>query len=348
MTVFPILPDSVLTIFGTDAIQDVNGNSITPFSFSYPTLHSDQSGPPAISSISPNEYGSNVQANTPIKITFNKPMDPSSLMNSVIVTQNGALFAGQLQVIDSNQSVQFTPDAPYLPGARIDVFVLTSATDAGGTPLSPQYQSSFFVASGQSAAPQMMTAVFAGFGEAVDPNAGLDVAFDHDLDPASVNDANVWLRVGHTRIAGTVSRSENRVLRFLPAAPLTIGEQYVLTAGPGLRSMEGLANQPREFRLRAELAEPVRVESVEYLRGPAPLAIRIRFSGPVSPISSGALQLLAPDGTEVPATIRPSTDGREWLALCMAPQPVSVVLRGVHDQWGRLLPREERRPAGAR
>jgi hypothetical protein len=343
--VFPS-PDSVLTIIGTTGIQDANGNSITPFSFAYPTLRSDQIGPPTVGSVSPYNYAMDVQPNTPIKITFSRPMDPASLMNSVIVTQNGALFAGALQVMDSNQSVQFTPNTPYLAGARIDVFVLTTAADATGTPLSQQYQSFFTVAAAKSASPEMISAI-AGFGEAVDPNAALDLVFDHDLDPASVSDQNVWLRAGHTRIAGAVSLRDNRTLRFEPAAPLAIGVQYVLTAGPGLRSAEGLSNQPREFRLRGELAEPVRVESIKYQQGPAPLAVRIRFSGPVSPIAAGALQLLASDGSEVPAAIQRSTDGREWLVLLAKPQPVRVLFQGVRDQWGRALPREERRPGVA-
>ena len=157
--------------------------------------------------------------------------------------------------------------------------------------------------------------------------------------------ANVWLRAGHTRIPGAVALRNNRTLRFQPAEPLGFGQAYVLTTGPDLRSADGLANEPGEFRFQVDDSAPeVRVESVDYLRGVAPLTLRIRFTGPVSAISADSLKLLAADGSEVHAFERFSTDGRVWLLTLPAPQPVHVVLDGVEDQWGRKLPGESRIP----
>jgi hypothetical protein len=256
-----------------------------------------------------------------------------------------------LQALDNDHSVQFTPNAPYKAGSRIDVFVLTTAMDTGGTQLYQRYQSSFTVAAAAASATvaERMRISLAGFGDAVVPEAGLDLAFDCELDAATVGEQNVWLRTGHTRVPGVVVLRNARTLRFQPSAPLSAGEEYVLTAGPNLRSAGGLLTEPREFRFRVDPAAPeVRVESVEYLGGASSLTVRIRFSGPVSPATAGSLMLVAADGSSVPATARFSTDGREWLLELPRPQPVHVVLDGVEDRTGRKLPRESRAPVVAR
>ena len=350
-TVSSVTPSSVLTLVGTAGIVDDSGNPITPFSYQYPTLATNPNVSPAVSSISPG-YGSILTPNTPIEIQFNKPMDPASLLASLHVTQDGGEITSQLhvQMLDSNQSLQFTPGAPYNPGSRIDVFVLTTATDASGVPLDPQYQVTFTVASstGQSAQMQRMSVALVGFGESVDLAAALDLAFDRDLDPSTVGE-NVWLRVGRLRIPGTAVLLGSRAIRFQPSEPLRMGEQYVLTAGPNLRSVEGLSNRPREFRLRADTGGPeVAVESIEYVRDPAPLAVRIRFNGAVNPISAAGLKVLAPDGSSVPVSVRFSTDGREWLLALPKSQPVRVLLDGVEDLQGRTLPNQSREPVVAR
>ena len=246
--------------------------------------------------------------------------------------------------------MQFTPDAPYNAGSRIDVFVLTTATDAGGVPLYGQYHASFTVASSTGAALQVqrMSVALVGFGEGVNPAAALDLAFDHALDPSAAGE-NVWLRAGRVRIPRTAVLLGSRAIRFQPSEPLLIGEQYVLTSGPNLRSVEGLSNQPREYRLRADPGGTlVTVESIDYVSNPAPLGVRIRFSGAMNPISASSLKVLAGDGSSVPVSVRFSTDGREWLLALPKPQTVRVMLDGLEDLQGRTLPGQTREPLIAR
>ena len=111
-----VAADTVLTLVGTDGIKDDAGNSITPFTFQYPTLKANESGPPTVVSISPNGYAMDVSPTTPIKITFNKAMDPISLVGALHVTQDGQEITGRVEVLDSNHSLQFTPGLPYHAG----------------------------------------------------------------------------------------------------------------------------------------------------------------------------------------------------------------------------------------
>jgi large repetitive protein len=347
-TVYSVAANTTFTLTGA-GITDGANNAVTPFSYQYPTLAASVTARPSVSSISPS-YNAVAPSSTPIKIQFNKRMDPTSLLASVHVTQDGLEVTGQWQMLDSNQSAQFTAGAPYNAGSRIDVFVLTTATDANGTPLSPRYQSYFMVAgtAGQAAAIQQMSVALVGFGEAVDPAGALDLAFDRDLDPSTIGE-NIWLRAGLRRVPGSAELRGTRAIRFQPSEPLLIGEQYVLTSGPDIRSVEGLSNKPREFRFHAEPGGPqVTVQSVEYVNEPGPLAVRIRFSGAVNPISAGGLEVLAADGSNLPVSISYSTDGREWLLHLPKPQPVRVVLDRVEDGRGRRLPRLSREPVIAR
>lgn len=346
-TVYVSVPDSVLTLFGGDAIQDDAGSSLAPFSYQYPTLKYDETGPPRVVSVSPGEWATNVAPTTPIKIQFNKAMNTASLPASVRITQDGEEIFGALETLDSDHAVQFTPKVPYQAGSRIDVFVLTTAADPDGLALYQRWQSRFTVAgtAGQTGE-TLLSVARPGFGGSVVPDAALALVFDHDLAAGSVSEENLWLRAGQRRIAGTATLRDARTIHFQPAEPLDAGEQYVLTAGPGLRSIEGYANEPREFAFRVDPAAPaVRVESVEYT---SPRTLRIRFTGAVSDASADRLKVVEADGSAVPVSARFSIDGREWLLSLPSARPVRVLLDGVEDRCGRRLPREDRVPGVAR
>src|SRR5262249_3895768 len=186
--------------------------------------------------------------------------------------------------------------------------------DTVGTHLPQRYTAFFTVVqnSTQAVEAQRMSVALRGFGKAVAPEAALELAFDHEIDAATAD--NVWLRVGLVRIPGAVTMRNSRTLRFQPAEPLRIGEQYVLTAGPELRSIKGLANEPREFRFGVEMAASESgVRSVEYVRDGSMLTVRVRFTVPMSAASADGVKLRAADGSLVDAAPQFSPDGREWL-----------------------------------
>jgi hypothetical protein len=298
-------------------------------------------------SVSPQDFATNVAPTTPVKIQFSKAMNPASLPASVRVTQDGEEIFGALETLDSDHAVQFTPKVPYQAGSRIDVFVLTTAADPAGLTINQTWQSRFTVAgtAGQSGE-TLLSVARTGFGGSVVPDAALALVFDHDLAAATVVGENLWLRAGQRRIAGTATLRDARTILFQPAEPLDAGEQYVLTAGPGLRSIEGYANEPREFAFRVDPTAPeVRVESVEYT---SPRTLRIRFTGAVSDASADRLKVLDAEGYAVPVSARFSIDGREWLLSLPSARPVRLLFDGVEDRCGRRLPREDRAPGVAR
>lgn len=301
---------SQLTLIGNDAIVDRAGNSLSPFSFQYPTSSADLNAPPAITSVTPNS-GATVTPQTPIVVTFNKAMDPKSLSNSVRVTEDGANITGALELLSSNTGVQFTPHNPYKAGSRIDVFVLETAADLSGLTLGLRYDAYFFVASASTSLAVEQT----GFGSALDPNAILELLFDRALDPKTVSPENVWLRVGRKLLRAEVSLRTDRILRVVPSAPMESSLEHVLTVGPGLRGSDGATMRPEEFQFIVQPdAPPTDIAAVEWSELSGKAAVLVRFSAAVSPLSLDSVRLVAGDGADISVRRQISLDGRAmWL-----------------------------------
>ena len=308
--------DSQLTVVGNDSIVDRAGNSLTPFSYQYPTGLVETAERPLVTSVTPNGYATNVTPQTPIVLRFNKAMDPQSLTTAVRVTQDGETITGKLDFPDANHSVQFTPDSPYQAGSRVDVFVLETAMDAsGGTPYQ-RYNSFFTVAGGAKVTSVDQTS----FGATAAPETWLELAFDCALDPRTAVAENVWLRAGKQLVAGEVTLRGDRILRFTPSSPMAAGVEHVLTVSAGVRSVDGRPAKAEEFRFRAVAEDAAVVESVERTMRSGRPAMHVRFSAPVDPLSLDDLQLLAADGSEIAATRQVSLDHREvWLVPRGAP-----------------------------
>ncbi len=301
--------NSVLTIVGTDAIVDRAGNSVAPFALQYPTVAAAIAGPPSVSLVTPN-YSTNVAPTTPIIVRFNRSMDPQSLLQSVRVTQDGENITGKLTASDSNQTVQFTPDNPYGAGSQIDIFVLETTIDASGAALGSRFHSSFTVTSQPT-----MSVYEVSFGKEVSPDAALEIGFNQKLDPLTAIADNVWLRSEHRTIAGTVSLRGDRIVRFVPSAPLKENVDYVLTVGSGLRAANLTKVVPEEFLVHASAAVPVAaVDSMGADSVNGRSALHIHFSQPINPLSVDQSHVLDFAGADVAVDLRLGSDFRDvWL-----------------------------------
>lgn len=294
--------DSKLTLIGTADLKDEAGNSIDPFVAEYPTLKAAPDVNPQVVSSTPASGALDVDPMTPVQIQFNKAMDPVSTAAALHVTQDGVSLEGRTEMQDSGSSLLFTPSAPYAPGSRIDVFVLTTAQDLGGRRLYPGY-TAFFTVSG-SATANALRVVGARL-----TGTQMEVNFDRDLDPRTVDDSTVWLRQGPRLVPSRVTLVASRRLRLDPDEPLAERQSYTLTLGAALRAADGTA-QPG--------AELVFTPFPEASRAPADAAVveafgrrglRLRFSAPH-------------DGPAVRAQLGGRTgrlyftpDQREWLFL---------------------------------
>jgi hypothetical protein len=303
---------SQLTLIGNEAIVDRAGNSVAPFAFQYPTGAAVVSDAPAVTSVTPGMGANNVPATSPIILIFNKAMDPQTLSTSVRVTQDGDNITGRIDLLNSDTSVQFTPDNPYKAGSRVDIFVLETAADPSGLTLRQRYDA-FFTVAGAATSSAVVDQI--GFGSAVAADAPLELAFDRPLDPSTVNSDNVWLRVGRNLVRSEVSPRTDRILRVVPSVPMDADLEYALTVGAGLRALDGSPARPEEFHFTAQPDAPAAVvASVEWSEFSGKAAVLVRFSSAASPLSLDAVRLVADDGADISVARQISLDGREvWL-----------------------------------
>jgi methionine-rich copper-binding protein CopC len=304
--------NSQVTLFGSDAIVDRAGNPLAPFSYQYSTGRAEVNDRPTVTSVTPNTGATNVAPETPVKLTFNKPMDPVSLLSSVRLTQDGQNITGTLDSSDSNTGVQWTPGAPYAAGSRIDVFVLETAADPSGLTLGERYDSSFTVAAAQTAANKVEQTSFGG---EVTAGAALELAFARPIDLSTVATDSVWLREGRKLVPGEFSLRGDRILRLVSSVPMTAGVEYVLTVGPGLRALDGTAARPEEFHFMVQPeSSAAEVSGVQLTMSCGRAAVLVQFSEPVSPLSLDSVRLVTGDGTEIAVERRVSIDYRYvWL-----------------------------------
>jgi hypothetical protein len=327
--------DTVLTIASTSALRDFAGNPAEPFSLEYRTLPAPQYfGAPHVISATPTEHSTVAAGRTPVTLRFNRAMDASSVLTSVRVLQDGSGVSGATEMIDGNRALRFTPDVAFSPGARIDIFVLTSARDTEGIPLPARYSTYFFAEGPQTSSAFQVVHTSLAAGAPLDQP--IAVEFDRALSRGTAHEGTVWLQAlgtGH-RVAGDVSVDDGKVLVVAPREKLAHGEDYKLVVSRGVQSDDGATFAGQEFPFRAEVARanPV-VESVRVEEG----RIRLRFAQGRNPLEAHKVQLLRADGSAIQFNVRYSVAYDEWTLAPTAPESETSGWRVVFPE-GAVIP----------
>jgi hypothetical protein len=245
-----------------------------------------------------------------VLVRFDRVMQQDSVISSFRVTQDNQNVAGSIDVLESGRAYRFRPQTPFTAGSTVRVFILSTAVDLNGNPFNTSFPPfAWFTIAGGAATLQLQSR---GFGSNPPADSILEAEFDRDLDLASVNQESVWLRRGTHLVGGKPLVRDGRILQFLPDAVLESGAEYVLTLGAALRSAEGGEFRGMDLRFRAAPLEPPAelqsVDAVEWLGQPA---LRVRFSGPISPLAARGLHVER-DGHVVEAKLFRSTTAAEF------------------------------------
>jgi large repetitive protein len=218
---------ATITVTATAGVQDVAGNALAPFLSTFTTVPPTSGTRPSVTNERPGANASSVPANTPVVLFVSEALNPSTVNGALNVSQNGVVVAGTVAFSGNNQVVEFTPAAPFTPGAFVQVFFSSGATDTLGNALN-NFQYSFTVAPDVSAVAPVVTATVpvngAGNGNAgVPTNAPIDIGFSKPIDPTTVNNTNFVLAYCGNNgqvTATTVTLRTPNVVRITPAAAL--------------------------------------------------------------------------------------------------------------------------------
>ncbi len=192
--------------------------------------------------ITPAQGAQNVPVTTSIELTYNEPIDLTSLAGSIHVSANGinGELAGSLAV-DGNR-VTFTPLQP-LPGGRTIAVSVNGTADLAGNTISPLVRSFTTGAAGDATAPQVLSMVPNDGTVDVSPLSRVVLTFSESLNPATVNATSVQLFANGTLVPAQIEISlDNRTLVItsnLIGNNLPIGSIVSVIASGDVRDFSG-------------------------------------------------------------------------------------------------------------
>ena len=217
--------NALITVVATSGVQDLAGNSLADFSSTFTTVQLTSGTRPSVISERPGNGNSGVPANSPVILFVNEALDPTTVNStSLNVSQNGTIVAGAIGLSGNNTVVSFTPSSPFIPGAYVQVFFSSSATDTFGNPLI-NFQYAFTVAPAISttAAPNVIATVPYNSQGGVATNSSIDIEFSKPIDPTTVNTTNFTLAFcgsGGQPVSRTVTLRTPTIVRITPTGTL--------------------------------------------------------------------------------------------------------------------------------
>ncbi|MEE9162770.1 MAG: Ig-like domain-containing protein, partial [Candidatus Neomarinimicrobiota bacterium] len=205
--------------------------------------------PPTLSSSTPAEGDTSFPAWDPLVITFSRPMEPVSVEGAF--TAPGGV-AGAIAWFDSNRRMTFTPDSilAYLTdysltigGSALDAY--SHAFDGNGDGVGgDDLTLSFRTGPSDLTAPQAVEVYPVHGGTGLELQPIISIAFDEELEAASVGSNSVWLVRSDDsfNVPGTLQHfavAGRGVLNFFPSQQLSGSRQHTIWLNPGLRDLLG-------------------------------------------------------------------------------------------------------------
>jgi hypothetical protein len=343
---------SVVTVAATSGVTDLAGNALSNFESTFTTGVADTTHPVVVNQ-QPGNGATGVPLNTNVVLYLSEAMNTATLTGAVHVSENGAPVSGTVQALDKGQVVVFTPSAPWVNGALIQVFVDATAENVDGNSLSA-YQGSFTTVADLSAvAPTAVNTSPANGASNIATNVVLDVGFNEALSAATVNSTTAYLTQGYygATMPATVGLiGGGTIIQIVPSAPLMANTQYYFHVTSGVLGTNGQAYSTNAWYFMTGSGTdtvPPAVVSVSPPNGAVNVGdnieVHVVFSKPVNPltVNAGTIQLSGGGATEVVDSISFSNNNQGVVLVPHGPLPdntaMVVAINGVTDVAGNAV-----------
>ena len=309
---------SRVAVLATGGVRDLAGNALVDFYSEFAVAPAADRTGPQVADVRPQSGATAVPFDSPVVLFFSEPIDPATVPGSVFIAEQGLLVNGVFSMGAGDQTVSFDPDAPFTPGALVEVFVTPDLADPFGNYLSGLFQASFTVAADPAVeAPRVVGYNPTDFAE-VPTNTVLSVGFSEAIDAATITDqtAQVWSYDTGLDVEGAGSfDAGGTVLTFVPTAGvLPAGETIGVSLTTGIADTAGTPLQEAtyfEFTVgsAADTTAPA-VTAVSPADGATGVGInatlRVRFSESVNALTVDDTTIAVSDavGAAVPCSIR--------------------------------------------
>ncbi len=232
---------AVYTATITSGAADTAGTTLAGnYVWSFTTI----TPPPAINSTIPANGATGVLTNQVLSVTFNEPMNCSSLASpatTFTLARPGApAVAGN--VTCTGAVATFTPAALLTANTLYTATISSGATSLAGTPLGASYVWTFRTVPAATP-PTVISTVPANGATGVPINQALSATFSLAMNPATIDPATFTVRgPGGVVITGAVTYVvSGSVATFTPAANLAASTMYTATITTGAQDLAGTA-----------------------------------------------------------------------------------------------------------
>jgi hypothetical protein len=346
-----VLPSSAtLTAFLGSGLQDWNGDTLTPYTSQFTTSYYDSNTNGSVISVRPGSGASGVNANLPIVLYFNLPLNAAGASSGIEVAQNNVAMPGTVQVLDGGYTLEFTPSTPWTPGALIQWWTTSSLTDTTyNTNINTTSGYFYVVGSTGSLTPTVQVALPSAYSSNVPLNSIFDLQFNTPMDASTINSTNVYLfdnSNGNVHVPVTLTQPQPNEIRMVPTSVLPANHYLYVYIGAGLLSTTSVpASQTQWYEYTGTTSDsttPVVISAVP-MNGETGVGVNVQpgviFNKSIDPISVNANTFQVLNGATPLAGSYWFNSGNTRVEFVPdAPLPVNTILtmrmNGVIDQVG--------------
>lgn len=262
---------------------------------------------PEVSSTSPLRDETNVPLIKVITVTFNKEMDPRTMVWGVFTLRiASADVQGNISYDNTNATLSFVPTDPLSPNTTYTGKVTTEAKDPRGNALQADYIWTF--STGSTLAPVVIQTDPVHNATNVPLNKVITAGFNMPMDPLTLNTGSFLLHDGANPVSGVVSYVDSTA-SFVPSNPLLPNTVYTATITTDAENMAGtpLANDHVWTFTTASLSAPTVIStdpSDNDVNVTTNKTVTATFSEPMDPLTISTTSFTLRQGvTNVPGIV---------------------------------------------
>lgn len=336
-------------------VTNTNGDALIQGGYTYLAGPSEKLG-----TITPAMGLINIPRNTPVTVSFSRPVDPTSITTSTFAfTQGTTPVAGSFLFSFGNSVVTLQPAATLAATTAYTLSLTQGIKSLDGVPLDGPFFGSFTTGTGTDTVPPTVTISPANGATNVPYNTTILLTFSKPINPNTVNPSTVLVTSQGQPVAGTITfGQQNTFAVFTPAAPffptssvtVTVTGQVTDVAGNALLGAGGVGTSVTGTFTTGSTADrlpPIVLQTVP-ASGATGISVNtslsVTFSKSVNPltITPTTVQVTS-SGTPIAGTFAFANFNQIITFLPAAPLPpvatITVTISNVADVVGNVMVR---------
>ena len=222
-------------------VKDLAGNVLsTETIWSFTTADVPDNTPPSVLTVTPADGENEVGVETIVTITFDEPMDPTTLNSaSIKLSDDTTTLSGNVE--SSSISAVFIPRSPLRKGMTYSASVTTDAHDMAGNALPSDYSWSFMVQKEIDTTPPTVVVT--------DPQNGQELSnvtpyisayFSEEMNTTTLNTETFTLENRWGKVNTAVSYAANKAMLEITQPRLDLRSRYTATVTDFVKDSSGI------------------------------------------------------------------------------------------------------------